>query len=493
MKKLLPILLLITSFGYGQTLLKLKAIEYAPGAGYVPYTDATGKLTYSLLTTVSPTAGLLPSTTSITINGSTQTFTSTPSFTVGNLNGSLTSGYVPYAVSSSSVVNTNIYYDGTNVGIGTPGPAVKLHVDGDIFTVGGTRSGGVAFGAYTFWGSASNEVTTNFSGTGNHLKLQDLGGGDVELSNASSKLKIAGLTANSILYADGTKNVSSVVLGSGLSLSSGTLTATGSGSTTTVTAGDNITVSGSAPSYTVGVSISPTFTNSTLTGTTTLTGVINHSMTASAASSATVDLSTWTGNYGHITGTVTITSFGTVQAGAKREITFDGSLTLTSNTVSLILPGNSDIQTAANDVAVFVSEGSGNWRCVSYMRNDESYTNYTPTWTGFTTAPTVAAGEARWKMLTKNTCQVIIYPSAAGTSNATTTTVTLPFAAYNAGTFGLPAYCIPILNNGAHALGSARGVSGSNVLNLYNGAIGGAWTAVGTLKAAYITIVYQIN
>lgn len=460
MKKLLSILLLITSFGYSQTLLKLKAIEYAPGAGYCITTNSLGVQTYTPCSSIS---GLLPSTTSITINGSTQTFTSTPNFTIQPTLSDVL-GYGPSTggipLESPNAMNS-IYAFDTNAGYG--------------YSV--LESGG---------------CDTDDSRTRLSHSLQNVLSAPTNVFDAPAN-NFPNATANTVSYFDASKDLKSVVLGSGLSLSSGTLTATGSGSTTTVTAGDNITVSGSAPSYTVGVSISPTFTNSTLTGTTTLTGVINHSMSASAASSATVDLSTWTGNYGHITGTVTITSFGTVQAGAKREITFDGSLTLTSNTVSLILPGNSDIQTAANDVAVFVSEGGGNWRCVSYMRNDESYTNYTPTWTGFTAAPTVAAGEARWKMLTKNTCQVIIYPSVAGTSNATTTTVTLPFAAYNAGTFGLPAYCIPILNNGAQALGSARGVSGSNVLNLYNGAIGGAWTAGGTLKAAYITIVYQIN
>ena len=79
MKKLLSILLLISSFTYGQTLLKLKAIEPAPGINYCIVTNSLGVQTYTPCNSVT---GLLPTTTSITINGSTQSFTSTPTFTI---------------------------------------------------------------------------------------------------------------------------------------------------------------------------------------------------------------------------------------------------------------------------------------------------------------------------------------------------------------------------------------------------------------------------
>lgn len=88
------------------------------------------------------------------------------------------------------------------------------------------------------------------------------------------------------------------------------------------------------------------------------------------ASAATVDLSTATGPFIHITGTTTITALGTMQAGAERVVVFDGALTLTHNATSLILPTAANITTEAGDVAVFRSEGSGNWRCTSYLRAD---------------------------------------------------------------------------------------------------------------------------
>lgn len=84
------------------------------------------------------------------------------------------------------------------------------------------------------------------------------------------------------------------------------------------------------------------------------------------ASAATVDLSTADGDFVHITGTTTITALGTVMAGREITLVFDGALTFTHNATSLILPAGANITTAAGDVAVMRSEGSGNWRCVNY-------------------------------------------------------------------------------------------------------------------------------
>src|SRR5258708_14511996 len=93
---------------------------------------------------------------------------------------------------------------------------------------------------------------------------------------------------------------------------------------------------------------------------------IDEAQGTNMVSSSTVDLSTVVGNYITITGTTTITAFGTVQAGAERTLEFSGILTLTHNATSLILPGAANITTAAGDTTIFRSEGSGNWRCISY-------------------------------------------------------------------------------------------------------------------------------
>lgn len=89
------------------------------------------------------------------------------------------------------------------------------------------------------------------------------------------------------------------------------------------------------------------------------------------ASGATTDLSTATNGHQIITGTTGITSFGST-ADLVRFVTFAGALTITHNATSLILPNGTDILTAAGDAAVFASDGSGNWRCLAYMKADSS-------------------------------------------------------------------------------------------------------------------------
>jgi len=93
---------------------------------------------------------------------------------------------------------------------------------------------------------------------------------------------------------------------------------------------------------------------------------------ADIASATTTDIGAATGRYVNITGTTTITGLGTKTAGVVRICTFTGALTLTHNATSLILPGGANITTAAGDVAVFVSEGSGNWRCASFQRQSNA-------------------------------------------------------------------------------------------------------------------------
>lgn len=69
-----------------------------------------------------------------------------------------------------------------------------------------------------------------------------------------------------------------------------------------------------------------------------------------------------------ITGTTTISNFGTAAAGVRRVGYFQGALTLTHNATSLILPGGADITTAANDRFEALSLGSGNWLVLDYTK-----------------------------------------------------------------------------------------------------------------------------
>lgn len=107
---------------------------------------------------------------------------------------------------------------------------------------------------------------------------------------------------------------------------------------------------------------------------------INLAQATAALSAATVDLGAIGGNAVHITGTTTITALGTVQAGTPRWVVFDGILTLTHNATSLIIPGGANITTAAGDCALFISEGSGNWRVHYYQRaSGLALVSFTPT------------------------------------------------------------------------------------------------------------------
>jgi hypothetical protein len=70
-----------------------------------------------------------------------------------------------------------------------------------------------------------------------------------------------------------------------------------------------------------------------------------------------------------ISGTTTITGFGSNCApGQIKILTFSGILTLTYNASSMLMPTNASITTAAGDVAVAISLGSGNWQIALYQR-----------------------------------------------------------------------------------------------------------------------------
>lgn len=88
---------------------------------------------------------------------------------------------------------------------------------------------------------------------------------------------------------------------------------------------------------------------------------------ADIASAATTDLSTATGHRVDITGTTTITAFGTLTAGMWKILKFTGALTLTHNGTSLQLPGSANITTANGDFCMATSLGSGNWEVNWYQ------------------------------------------------------------------------------------------------------------------------------
>lgn len=104
------------------------------------------------------------------------------------------------------------------------------------------------------------------------------------------------------------------------------------------------------------------------------------------ASAGTTDLSTKDAQYLTVSGTTTITALGTLSAGMAKWLVFSGALTFTHNAASLILPGAANITTAAGDTACLLSLGSGNWRCLTYVR-----ANGTPVVSGVALSAVTAA------------------------------------------------------------------------------------------------------
>lgn len=86
-----------------------------------------------------------------------------------------------------------------------------------------------------------------------------------------------------------------------------------------------------------------------------------------ASVAGTMDIGAVPGLLHDITGALAITGLGTVSAGIWKYLKFEGAATLTHNATSLILPGAANITTADGDIGIFISEGSGNWRCVTYF------------------------------------------------------------------------------------------------------------------------------
>ena len=87
------------------------------------------------------------------------------------------------------------------------------------------------------------------------------------------------------------------------------------------------------------------------------------------ASAATCELGSKSEGTLSITGTTTITSFGsTAETGQIKELIFVGALQITYHATSMILPGAASITTVAGDRATFVHLGAGNWNCINYVR-----------------------------------------------------------------------------------------------------------------------------
>lgn len=112
------------------------------------------------------------------------------------------------------------------------------------------------------------------------------------------------------------------------------------------------------------------FINGTTNALTALSDVPSTGPESTLASASTTDLGTAPTNFVNITGTTTITAFGStaIVGNPLYWVRFASALTLTYNATSMILPTSASISAAAGDTALMEYLGSGNWRCISYQR-----------------------------------------------------------------------------------------------------------------------------
>lgn len=127
---------------------------------------------------------------------------------------------------------------------------------------------------------------------------------------------------------------------------------------------DGLVISAVLPNQTLGFMRSDG-TNAAFT--TTHTGYAQNEVRgADIASAATINLTTATGNFVHVTGTATISAI-TIPVGADRTVVFDSALVLT-NSANLLLPGAANVAVQAGDSVTFRGEAAGVAKVVNYLR-----------------------------------------------------------------------------------------------------------------------------
>lgn len=158
----------------------------------------------------------------------------------------------------------------------------------------------------------------------------------------------------------------------------------------------------------------------------------------------------------------------------------DSGVTVTGSSGALTDPG-------LNVTMVIRKTGTDTWDLQNGTPG--TYTSYVPTFTGFSSDPTSIV--ARYNLIGKM-CHVILSMGSDGTSNATTFTVTLPFAASSSVVQVFTN--VIVINNGATLTTPGRLDTrlNSNIADLYINSAAGAWSSSNG-KRARIIITYEIN
>jgi hypothetical protein len=210
------------------------------------------------------------------------------------------------------------------------------------------------------------------------------------------------------------------------------------------------------------------------------------------ASAATTDIGAAASPNVRITGTTGITSFGTVAAGTRRFLAFAAALTLTHNATSLILPGAANITTAAGDMAVARSLGSGNWVVESYTRAAGLPIGQIATSRvlGRRSAGTGAIED----IPVGNDATGLSLAINRGTEQATTSGVQIDFTSIPAGVRRITVMFDGVSFNGADGASIQLGDSGGIETTGYSGVSGisvGASTGTGAGNSTGVKVIYD--
>jgi len=196
-------------------------------------------------------------------------------------------------------------------------------------------------------------------------------------------------------------------------------------------------------------------------------------------SASTTDLGSATAHVVLVTGTTTITSFGSSASLSAPiyMVRFSGALTLTAG-VALILPGAANIPVQAGDSLIAQYLGSGNWTVLSFQANSWKpiqYGSFTGTLTGMSGSTT---GTVTY-LITGGTIRLWLNGGAiTGTSNTTAMTMT-----------GLPAAVTPtsaravstfVENNSVTSNVGLASVSSSSVITFGIATVSGSYTPINT-------------
>lgn len=251
----------------------------------------------------------------------------------------------------------------------SPTPAITAYAAGQkwSFVAEATNTGAVTI-------NVSALGTQDVQKLGSALVAADITTGDVvEVEYDGTQFQMLSPARTPVLPADASLNIGSIIDSNGNEVHSfaGVASAVNELTTTNAATGNSPVLSATGDDTDINLTLQPKNNGTVNIGgpLDTSDAAINLSEGAAVASATSTDIWGTDGNTKHITGTTTITGFGTApRVGADRWVIFDGILTLTHG-ANLNLPGAADITTAAGDFARVYADTTTQFD-VQYFRAD---------------------------------------------------------------------------------------------------------------------------